>query len=107
MCNDKLHYRRQKLDAIKETGKSHIWPYLRATKWRRDWTPDVLSQLLHTLVLTRNWSITDGCYECTYTHVIATEMFWGRTDSNFNVRSPSFQLLWNYDAVTMDHAMSG
>ena len=40
-------------------------------------------------------------------YVIATEMFWGRTDSNFNVRSPSFQLLWNYDAVTMDHAMSG
>ena len=24
-------------------GKSHIWPYLRATKWRRDWTPDVTS----------------------------------------------------------------
>ena len=52
-------------------------------------------------------TITDGCYECTYMYVIATEMFWGRTDSNFNVRSPSFQLLWNYDTVTVDHAMSG
>ena len=57
MCYNELRGRMLKLDALKETGKSHIWPYLRATKWRRDWTPDVLSQLLHTLVLTCNWSI--------------------------------------------------
>ena len=48
MCYNGLHGRMQKLDAIKKPGKS----ILKGTKWRRDWTPDVLLQLLHTLVLT-------------------------------------------------------
>ena len=43
MCYNKLCGRMRKLDVIKETGKPHIWPYLRATKWCRDWTPDVTS----------------------------------------------------------------
>ena len=30
---------------------------LKGTKWRRDWTMDVLLQLLHTLVLMCNWLI--------------------------------------------------
>ena len=54
MRNDELHGRRRKLDAIKETGKSHIWPYLRATKWRRDWTPDVL------YILCQGWEVDTG-----------------------------------------------
>ena len=57
MHYNKLHGRTRKLGTIKETGKTRIWPYLRATKWRWDWTLDVLSQFLHTLVLTCNWSI--------------------------------------------------
>ena len=31
---NELRGRVRKLDTIKEMGKSHIWPYLRATKWR-------------------------------------------------------------------------
>ena len=48
MHYNELRSRTSKLDVLKESGKSHVWPYLRATKWRCDWTLDVLSQLLHT-----------------------------------------------------------
>ena len=51
MCYSKLCGKTRRLDAIKETGKSHIWPYLRATKWRQDWTPDVTS---HTKLYASN-----------------------------------------------------
>ena len=50
MRYNELPGRMWKLDTLKESGKS-IWPYLRATKWRRDSTPDVLSQLLHTIAI--------------------------------------------------------
>ena len=50
MRYNELPGRTRKLDALKESGKS-IWPYLRATKWHWDWTPDVLSQLLHTIAI--------------------------------------------------------
>ena len=33
VCYNELRSRMRKLDTIKETGKSHIWPYFRATKW--------------------------------------------------------------------------
>ena len=51
MRYNKFPGRTRKLDALKESGKSRIWPYLRATKWSRDWNPDVLSQLLHTTAI--------------------------------------------------------
>ena len=43
--------RTQKLHVIEETGKSHIWPYLRATKWRleshRMWRHVLIPRSLH------------------------------------------------------------
>ena len=50
---NELRGKTRKLDAIKETGKSHIWPYLRATKWRlesnRMWHHVFIQRSLHIL----------------------------------------------------------
>jgi len=54
MCYNGLHSRMWNLDMIKKPAYMAI---LNGTKWSWDCTPDVLLKLLHTLVLTWNWSI--------------------------------------------------
>ena len=53
MHKNEICGRTRKLDTIKETGKSHIWLYLRATKWRlesnRMWHHILIQRSLHIL----------------------------------------------------------